>query len=92
MQVYRTKHKIQEKCRCIFHITWLGGPNVGKPDIANCGSLYLPDFGMIENHFIFKEVVKYLEDYLVKPRKRLRTIIAEDENGFIVLKTLEGKK
>ena len=91
MQVYRIKHmssNSEEKCTCIFQITWISGPNVKQHANVKCASIYIPEFGNIENHSILKEAKKFLEDQLVRTKKRLRTIIAEDENGFIVLKNV----
>ena len=89
MQVFHIKHirsHNEEKCMCIFQVAWLSGPNVGQHVKINFGSIYLPDFHNIENHAILKEAAQFLENHLGRPQKRLRKIIAEDENGFIIIK------
>ena len=88
MQVFHIKHirsHIEEKCMCIFQVTWLSGPNVGQNVNVNFASIYLLEFSNIENHAVLK-AAEFLENHLVRPPKRLRKIIAEDENGFIIIK------
>lgn len=65
MQVFRSNHIIntlgQEKCMCMFEIMWLGGPDVGQRVTVNCESIYIPEFGSIEEHPVLKEASKFLE-------------------------------
>ena len=70
---------------CIFQVTWISGPNVGKHVQVNFASIYLLEFRNIENQAILKGV-EFLENHLVRPQKRLHKIIVEDENGFIIIK------
>ena len=89
MQVFPIKHihpHSEEKCMCIFQVTWISGPNVGKHIQVNFASIYLLEFRNIENQAILKEGVEFLENHLVRPQKRLHKIIVEDENGFIIIK------
>ena len=78
MQVFPVKHISshieEEKCTCIFHITWISGPNVKQHAEVNCESIYLHEFGNIGKHSILKEARRFLEDHLLRPKRKLRTI------------------